>query len=462
MTATPIEEEFILTELKDLPVVEVNWPNTVTVDIQPVITAKPVKEVCRFITAALSGKLFGNLHFFVNSVDFIADAIKLSNLQPHQVRVVCSNNTSPGRGRKSNQKKLGLDYPIATTTDPIKQINFYTSTSFEGCDIYDTDGRTYIVSDKTKSHTLLDISTLIIQICGRIRDSHYQTHITHIFSETRYSHFTTFEEFKESSKKQIQSTKTWIIEINSMTPESKRTTIGLIQKKNKAGLNEMYIRKVEDNLYFDENRVKLDMVNFKITHHLYNARVTLQEEYQKYGFNVLTEEIKIYTDELAANPKARISFKDLFEEYVTLRNEIPVFNLGNFNERLDLIEQEKPLVKEAFDQLGAKKIRSMNYNVSNIKKAITKNKFHLSTDSKILHCLADAGLKQGITKPARECKSILQDIYNALEIQEAYGKTRKAKATDLSSWFEIKRHSPKIAGKSTDCITLIRTKIIFE
>lgn len=106
MTATPIEEEFILEELKDLPIVGVNWPNTVNVNIQPVITARPINEVCRLITDALSGKMFGNLHFFVNSVDFIAEAITKANLLPDQVRVICSNNTSPGRGRKSNQKKL--------------------------------------------------------------------------------------------------------------------------------------------------------------------------------------------------------------------------------------------------------------------------------------------------------------------------------------------------------------------
>jgi len=151
--------------------------------------------------------MFGNLHFFVNSVDFIADVIKKANLQPHQVRIICSNNSSPGRGRKSNQKKLGDEYKIATTVDPAMPINFYTSTCFEGCDIYDDNGRTYIVSDKNKSHTLLDISTLIIQICGRIRDSRYKTEITHIFSETRYNQFVSYAEFKLHSESQIKKTK---------------------------------------------------------------------------------------------------------------------------------------------------------------------------------------------------------------------------------------------------------------
>jgi hypothetical protein len=462
MTATPIEEEFILTELKDLPIVEVEWSDTINVNIKPIITTRPINEVCRLINDVHTGKMFGNLHFFVNSVDFIAEAIKNANLQPDQVRVICSNNTSPGRGRKSNQKKLGLDFPIATTTDPLKRINFYTSTCFEGCDIYDENGRTYIVSDKNKSHTLLDISTLIIQICGRIRDSHYKTEITHIFSETRYNNFTSYEEFKESSENEIQSTKKLIDEINNMSEESRKKNISLIFKDNKSGLNDIYLQKVGSNLAFDENRVKLDIVNFKITHHLYNARVTMKNEYQKYGFNVLAEEEVIYTDKLAANPKARISFKDLFEEYAKLKKDLPLYYLGNINDRIGLIEQEKPLVKEAFEVLGIEKVRSMNYNVSNIKKAMIKSSFDISTDSKIIRCLANAGLKQGITKPVNECKIILQDAYNTLELKEAYNKTKKAKATDLDHWFDVKKHSIKINGKTTDCITIMRTKMIFE
>ncbi len=76
--------------------------------------------------------------------------------------------------------KLGRDYLIEDTTTPVKKINFYTATAFEGCDIYDENGRTYVVSDKYKSHTLVDISTLFIQIAGRIRNSRYSGENTYI------------------------------------------------------------------------------------------------------------------------------------------------------------------------------------------------------------------------------------------------------------------------------------------
>ncbi len=463
MTATPIEDEFILTELKDLPVIEVIWDNVVTVDIKPIVTNQPSTAVSKLIKGCIEEKVFGNLHFFVNSVEFIADAIKKTGLKPEQVRIVCSKNEKQGKGKKTNQKKLGDDYIIEDTTTEPKRINFYTSTSFEGCDIYDENGKTYIVSDKTKSHTLLDISTLIIQICGRIRNSRYKTRIEHIFGETRYNKSISYEEFKESTQRQLAETKDWLNEINQMSDDSRKKTINLIERNNKSGLNEMYIHKDNDRLEIDENLINLDIVNFKITNHLYQNRITLTDEYSKYGFKPMKTVEKIYTDELAENPKAKISFKDLFEEYISIVGESPnYFYFGNIDDRKSLIEEYKPLVKEAHEKLGAQRVKELNYNVTNIKRAICNMRTDISLDAKIINSLKERGVTEGTTATVKEWKKELQDIYTALEIKDSYGKIKKAKATDLDNWFEIKKTTPKIDGKTTDCYTIIRSKFIYK
>jgi hypothetical protein len=461
MTATPIEEEFILNELKDLPVKEVVWENTVIVNIKPIVTNRPLNEVCQLIGETVNGKMFGNLHFFVNSVEFISDVIIKSGLRPQQVKVVCSDNANPGRGKKTNQKKLGDSYRIASTLDEVKPVNFYTSTCFEGSDIYDENGRTYIVSDKYKSHTLLDISTLVIQICGRIRNSRYKTDVHHIYSETRYRNFVTLEEFKAHSEKQIQETKDWLNELNNMGETNRKKTIQLIEKGNKSGLNEMYIFKQDDKLSLDENLIKLDIVNFKITKQLYNSRVTLSEEYSKYGFNVADTKEIIYSDKLLENPKAKISFKDMFLEYDNLIRKIPVYYIGNIDERIRLIEQEKPLIKEAFEVLGVELVKSLNYNVSNIKRKIISTLVDTSVDSKVVKCLTEMGVESGTIKTTKEWKSILQQVYNDLNLKQTYNHTKTAKATDLEQWFEIKKTTPKIDGKTTECYTIIRQKLIY-
>lgn len=461
MTATPIEEEFILEELKALPIKEVVWMNTITVNIKPVITASPINQVCRLIGEVIHGKMFGNLHFFVNSVEFIADVLIKVKLTSEQVRIVCSNNANPGKGKKSNQQKLGDSFNISSSTDAVKQVNFYTSTCFEGCDIYDENGRTYIVSDRCKSHTLLDISTLIIQICGRIRNSRYNTEACHIFSETRYNQFITLAEFKAHSENQIKSTRNWISEVNKMNDEGRNTTIQLIEKDNKSGLNEMYIHKQDDKLYLDENLIKLDIVNFKITHHLYCSRITLADEYRKYGFNVTNTVEVIFTDKLIENPKARVSFKQLFVEYAKLKKELPLFFFGNIDERIILIEKQKPLVQEAYEILGEDRVIALDYNVTNIKRAIIGSSVNTSTDKKIVSCLQEVGVQTGTTKTCKQWKEILQSIYEDLDIKETIKKVKTAKATDLNEWFEARKTTPKIKGKTTDCYTIIGPKMIY-
>ena len=166
---------------------------------------------------------------------------------------------------------------------------------------------------------------------------------------------------------------------------------------------------------------------------------------------------------LVSNPKAKIPFKNLFNEYALLREERGnSFYFGNENDRISLIEQEKPLVKEAYEKLGIDKVKEMKYNVSNIKRAILNMQTDISMDTKIIRCLRDAGITAGITAPAKEFKDFLQGIYKSLDIKNSYGKIKAAKATDLDNWFEIKRSSPKIHGKTTDSITIIREKIIFK
>ncbi len=463
MTATPIEDEFILKELKDLPVVQVQWENVTTVDIKPIVTNQPITLVCELIEKATNGKMFGNLHFFVNSVDFIADAIKRTEVTPEQVRVVCSKNEKQGKGKKSNQKKLGDDFLIEDTTTQAKKINFYTSTSFEGCDIYDEEGKTYIVSDNRKSHTLLDISTLIIQICGRIRNSHYKTRIGHIFGETRYNKFVSYDEFKQSTQTQLSETKDWLNAINQMDDINRIKTVNMIERNNKSGLNEMYIFNENGRLEIDENLRNLDIVNFKITHHLYKNRVTLSEEYSKYGFRPMKGVEKVYTDKLVENKKARISFKELFEEYVSIVGESSeYFYFGNHEDRKSLIEELKPLVKDAYEKLGVEKVRELKYNVTNIKRTLCNMRTDISQDAKIVECLKELGVQVGTSGTNSEWKKMLQDIYTNLGLKNAYGKIRKAKATELDIWFETKKTSKKVDGKTIDYYTIIQNKLMYK
>lgn len=261
----------------------------------------------------------------------------------------------------------------------MKRINFYTSTCFEGCDIYDPDGMTYIVSDGRRANTLVDISTLFTQICGRIRNSRYQDRVTHIFSTTRYS--------------------------------------------QDVSLNERYIRVEGNRLQVDRNLVNKDIVNFKICRHIYRQYTNLANELCNNGYKIDRRAYSNITERLEQKPTARVKFKDLFEEYVLLKSEEPTFSLNNNEEQCAIITKQRPLVARAYNELSVDRVRELNYHTGNIERELTK-RMTTPTEHKIVKMVSVA-LPHYKVIPKATAKAELQRVYDTLGIKQ------RAKATDL-------------------------------
>ena len=193
MTATELEEEFVLDELVDLPIVSAVWEDAREVTIHSIKCTNGVKStVVNRVNEFIKGTVEGNGYFFVNSVDFIKDIVKACNLNNENARAIWG---------KSNNKKVGLIK--SDSTSQAKKINFFTSTCFEGCDFYDEDARIHIISDGTKAHTLLDISTSLQQIAGRVRNTKYWENINHVFTTTRYNNNLSYDEYRVHITKTI-------------------------------------------------------------------------------------------------------------------------------------------------------------------------------------------------------------------------------------------------------------------
>lgn len=376
--------------------------------------------MARHCAELLQDKRSYNLHIFINSVDLIASVLDLlertvPNFTPDVVKVVCS--TSSGN-RTANQNKLGAAYPIGQPSDPVKRINFYTSTCFEGCDIYDEEGVTMIVSDGRKAHTLLDISTLFTQICGRIRDSRHKSQIMHIYSTTKYSQDVTLEEFVQAAAKSFKETKRYAEELNGLS-ESARTRLF-----PNLHLNEPYARIEDNRLIVDVNLIKLEIADFKLSRQIYRTKVQLTDELLKHDYQVTVVPYSHYTQKLANNPNTRISFQELFDEYHRLKTTQSFFVLDNFAEKRAQIERRNPLVKEAYETLGVAKVKELKYRVGNIKRELTKRSVH-PLYTKIVQMINDT-LPQQKAIPKAEVKKQLQTIYDTLGLQ------RTAKASDLA------------------------------
>ena len=271
LTATPLNETFTLKELEDIDQITYQWPQATKVDIKIKDTAYIQRELVRIITSYPER----NIHVFLNSVSTIRNIIK--KLGTDDFRVVCS---SKQRG------KIRHCVPI---TEPVRKLNFYTSCSFEGCDIYDEKGMTVILSDTSLSTTILDISTKIRQVCGRIRNSKYKDECILVLN-TRHHRYANISknQFDDFSAKMEAKGKDRINLLTGCSEMSFCTEVELYGQ-NKIGYNNIYVNFFNSHFFYDENLKKIDLYNYMLVSEIYNSTLTVITEYRRHNFNVSDE-----------------------------------------------------------------------------------------------------------------------------------------------------------------------------
>jgi len=401
-----------------------------------------------------------NLHFFVNSVAFIAAVIRRAELKPGEFRVICANTAG-------NREKLGDTVEIASTSSTAKKFNFYTSTVFEGSDILDPDGYTIVVSDDSTTGRVIDISTSMKQIVGRIRDSKYKGQLFYICPFARKQDVS-FSKYAEITLTELQKANKMAERVNALPVEQREWEI----KRLKPGLNDTYISVEETRLEVDRNKYMLDLFDYKKRCELRISNTgmiaTLEaQDYRVYRMN------KEYHDsmlslKLLTGKKVRKDFKKYFEEYVLLmaereqRGEIAYQVAKIFHgieDRLGVLEKDYPLVGEAYRKLGVEKVRQMNYRTSNIKRAL--DKLEKTPDGKrVIHYIKKR-YPLPCTRTVKEWNNTLEEIYR----DELNLTGVKAVSTDLGKWFELERRSVNNldkSGKTIDVITLLRERTILD
>ena len=271
LTATPLNETFTLKELEDIDQITYQWPQATKVNIKIKDTAYIQRELVRIITSYPER----NIHVFLNSVSTIRNIIK--KLGTDDFRVVCS----------SKQKgKIRHCVPI---TEPVRKLNFYTSCSFEGCDIYDEKGMTVILSDTSLSTTILDISTKIRQVCGRIRNSKYKDECILVLNTKHHRYANVSKnQFDDFSAKMEAKGKDRINLLTGCSEMSFCTEVELYGQ-NKIGYNNIYVNFFNSHFFYDENLKKIDLYNYMLVSEIYNSTLTVITEYRRHNFNVSDE-----------------------------------------------------------------------------------------------------------------------------------------------------------------------------
>jgi hypothetical protein len=438
MTATPIDPEYSHEALKDLEYSKIEFETFEKIRVTRERTNHPEAKAAAIIEEYKKGGFpFGDYisnqaYFFVNSVTMAVRIAEKAGLTASETNFCLADNESNAEYLSKHGYKLGSVKDADCTS---KQFHFLTSCSFEGVDIYSDRGLTFIVSNANNPNTLLDISTDIVQIAGRIRSKSnpLKGDIVHIYKTK------SFDDSEESKwEKELAE---WIedakkCEANYYHEETARST----KKSLKDSVNRhlsastitdpvFQLMSINDkgDIFFDEYKVVAMNYTRKVMQAVYRDGLRLHVAYEnagKFEFNgnqhyTSSKDLNISLEVVDKKPR----FKDLCKEYVNTKRKS---NLTEADElRLRIIENRFNIIREAYDKLGADKLGTLKYEEKNIIEAL------ISYGIENNGCIKDElkrKLRVGKRYTNKELKELFKSIYDVLRIKKT------AKASDIEEY----------------------------
>jgi len=442
-TATPIIEETQMEALKKMPMASINWGKLDTVKVR----YTPYKESIYNVTTILAmnfieGKESGNAHIFINTVRGMTQVIKmmekgLKRKVSGDVRIVCANTD---KNKKFIKSRLSKGYVIEPVGSKVKKINLYTSTAFEGADIWDEEGKNFIMTDGTRDSTKIDITTLLVQIIGRVRDSKYKNVVDLMYSGelhesygiSKYKYIKIIEEHLKKAEITVDTFK------NMKCPLLKQQAL----ERNE---NHPYLVVVDGRLEVNTNAMHCEMNAWETINRTYTYKVlpcgkikrnmegTKKINGRTYEY-IGTKEI-----DMSGVNKIRIgkvaNFKHVCLQYEkALAMEKGMLRTQTIKNIKELCE----LVHEAYTKLGQKKVIALGRRKCNIQKALIAINNKDSIDIKMVKRLK---LRNNKWTSNEKIKKAIQDCYDLL------GLGITAKATDVNKWYITVQRRRTIDGK---------------
>lgn len=441
LTATPTKREYFPEALLDMPLCTIEWSEVraVKFNLQNIEQGVGLNNALFGLCYDyLMGKIEGNAHIFYNSVTEIASVInKLKGLvdtetgknlfNPDDIRVVCSKS---GANQRTFNSKLGTKWAsIADITDPVRKINIYTSTAFEGADVLDEEGQTYIIINGTRDATKVDFHVLVPQIVGRIRNTKYNEHINLLVGNLPEAASCTKDEWMSTVVKRIQNSRDVLHDIK----ESKMSEASKAQLIKAAEDDKYTFRNEQGELYVSDVALKAELQAYEALQATYVVRVVEGAEVSDEGYSASFK--SLLTDESKHVPFAHKPtgvakfltghsqcFYETMKEYCEARDEenAKVYKL---------VDAKDDYYRTAYDLLKHDTIRKLEYRKPAIERAM---KIHDAKKENATEIPTLLNLKKDQVYLRSDIKTMIQEIYDRLGIPD------KAKATDISKWYEVK------------------------
>ena len=455
MTATPFPRECFPVQIDNIEVVVAKWnPNSIEVaKVRSQHISKNFNDyVLKIAMDHIKGDIDGNAYFFYNSVEEIVRVCrkltKSGYITIEDIRIICASNNLD-----YIKKSLGKKSEIKDVFDKPHKINFLTSKCFEGCDILDKDGVTYVCADGKKKHTRVEIHTKLAQIVNRIRDSRFKSVVNLLYSKSFIGGAIDKETFLRNSERELDKVRLLVDSYNRAYEEIKgqfsEEEANTILSHNRVGLdtNEYVTVNYETGKFItNPNYLKKAMalwesanVTYSVMKHQNNINSVVSRSplIEIMNGENSTEHLTLPSglDKIRVLGK-KAQFTEVCKDFLKMLNSgrINLDDLEVFFSYDSVFNRYYCLLKD--DRINLKDLCSIFKSNRYIKKRLNDFLETYGQEEKTIYNLDIHDLSLYFTIAGRYSNSDIKLKLMNLYLEKGINKT--AVATDLNNWYKVK------------------------
>lgn len=434
LSATPIDLDFEIDFLKQLPHYKVQWNGVTKITPIRYKVTQLTKGLARFIQIFLDEGISlpdinGNvskveeLYIFINSVTSIKQIADTLKLNPNDVKICCAD-------RIRNNKLLG-EYQIESVSSPNKKINFFTKKCFQGCNLFTNNGLIIVASDAYRTQTLVDISTTMEQIAGRIRiNDEYQNIfrnvIVHLFSTNK--NVISDEEFEMVMQDKEKEADKLLSGWSKLDKEERQTYI------KRMSLDTELVSIINGRMVYN-NLKKQSFIYKQALRKTYKDGISIRDSFMQSEKFELTNQNKWKDFNIKLAKAMTVSYEQLLKDY-----------LDSPSESYEQEYPEFPLIKR---YLKESEMNTLRWNREKMLKAVEGKK----QVNKALLAIYQPGFISN-----KDLKSKLKDEFGRLGIK----LSPKATLIENCTLYNVEQASRKIDGKTVSGYELGKMIFTFE
>ena len=423
LSATPIDEDYEIDFFKNLPHYRVSWEPGLEINVKKIKATNLTKGVCNLIKIFndtgislpdIDGEIreVEQLFIFLNSVTTIKQIADSLELDKDDVKI-CSAS------KKRNRHILG-DYQIESAIAPNKRINFFTKKCFQGCNLFSNNALVIVASDAYKTHTLVDISTTMEQISGRLRyndkyQNIFRNTMVHIYSTN--SNVLSDEEFALKMQKKEEDA-AMLLSLQEKASDEEREA--LIKRVNV----ETDLLSIEDGYMVRNEMKRKAFIRKQEIRKAYKDGIWLREAYNKSKKLKQTKQ-ELWRDfDILLAKAVTISYEQLLKDYLDHPSE--------------QYEIEYPEFKDIKRYLKETEMNSCRWHKEKMMK--------MAEDNKMLQQAFRAIYQSGTFISDKEMKKLLTEQFQRLGIDLSPKATQILKC----NIYYVERCSQTINGKKVN------------